>query len=254
MPRDTYALTLRTDDGLTLVADAWLPAQPPTTAVVLVHGFTAHRREPSVMAMAHDLRDAGHAVVVHDMRGHGDSEGLCTLGDRERHDVAAATDAARALAPRVVLVGASLGAIAVLRHAVDDPGLAGVVTVSSPAQWRVHSPRAAVAAALTRTGAGRRLARRLGARLDPTWRWADPPDVLAARLAVPLAVVHGTGDRFMPVSEAEILHAAGTDVGRRRLDLVPEMGHAFCTRGHEAVTDAVAWCLAQPTARVAEIA
>ncbi|HKY66909.1 MAG TPA: alpha/beta fold hydrolase, partial [Acidimicrobiales bacterium] len=97
MPRDRHALTLRTDDGLTLAADAWLPAAPPTTAVVLVHGFTAHRREPSVMAMAHDLRDAGHAVVVHDMRGHGDSEGLCTLGDRERHDVAAATEAARAL-------------------------------------------------------------------------------------------------------------------------------------------------------------
>lgn len=245
MPRDTHALTLHTEDGLALAADLWLPADPPTTAVVLAHGFTAHRREPSVMAMAHDLRDAGHAVVVHDMRGHGDSEGLCTLGDRERLDVAAATAAARGLAPCVVLVGASLGAIAVLRHAVDDLELSGVVTVSSPARWRVHSPRAAAAAVLTRTGTGRRLARRLGARLDPTWRWADPPDALAARLTVPLAVVHGTGDRFMPVSEAEILHAAGTGVGFRRLDLVPEMGHAFCTRGHEAVTDAVAWCLAQ---------
>ena len=246
MPHDVRALTLRTGDGLTLAADAWLPAEPPSTAVVLVHGFTAHRRDPSVMAMAHDLRDAGHAVVVHDMRGHGESEGLCTLGDRERHDVAAAAEAARTLAPRVVLVGASLGAIAVLRHAAEDADLAGVVTVSSPAQWKLRSPRAAAAAVLTRTGAGRGLARRLGARLDPTWRWADPPDALAARVTVPLAVVHGTGDRFMPTSEAEILHAAGAGAaaGHRRLDLVPDMGHAFCTRGHEAVTDAVAWCLA----------
>ena len=69
------------------------------------------------------------------------------------------------------------------------------------------------------------------------------------------AVVHGTGDRFMPASEAEILHASGgaTDSGPaggaaragRRLDLVPDMGHAFCTRGLDAVTEAVAWCLAQ---------
>jgi len=251
VPRDVRTLSLYTADGLTLTADAWLPAaEAPASAVVLAHGFTAHRRDPSVMAMAHDLRDAGHAVVVPDMRGHGQSDGLCSLGDREGLDVAAAATAARDLAPRVVLVGASLGAIAVLRHGVDDPGLAGVVTVSSPAQWKLRSPRAACAAVLTRTGAGRRLARRLGARLDPTWRRSEPPDALAARLAVPLAVVHGTGDRFMPTSEAEILHASrGADAtvprGRRRLDLVPDMGHAFCTRGLDAVTDAVAWCLAQ---------
>jgi pimeloyl-ACP methyl ester carboxylesterase len=258
VPRDVHALALHTADGLTLTADAWLPGEPPTSAVVLAHGFTAHRRDPSVMAMAHDLRDAGHAVVVPDMRGHGQSDGLCSLGDREGLDVAAAAAAARDLAPRVVLVGASLGAIAVLRHGVDDPDLTGVVTVSSPAQWKVRSPRAALAAALTRTGAGRRLARRLGARLDPTWRWSEPPDALAARLMVPLAVVHGTGDRFMPASEAEILHASGATAnptaprGRRRLDLVPDMGHSFCTRGLDAVTDAVAWCLAQD--RVAEAA
>ncbi len=255
MPRDTRPLTLRTADGIDLAADAWLTPEPATSAVVLVHGFTAHRRDPSVVAMAHELRAAGHAVVAYDMRGHGESQGLCTLGDREALDVAAATVAARDLAPRVVVVGASLGAIAVLRYAVDDPDLAGVVTVSSPAQWKLRSPRAALAAVLTRTGVGRRLARRLGARLDPTWRRTEPPDELAARLTVPLAVVHGTDDRFMPTTEAQILHAAGSGADDRpghgsvrRLDLVPQMGHAFCTRGLDAVTDAVAWCLAQAPA------
>ena len=242
MPRDTRPLTLCTADGLSLAADVWATPEPPASAVVLVHGFTAHRRDPSVVAAAHELRAAGHAVVSYDMRGHGQSEGLCTLGDRERFDVAAATAAARDLAPQVVLVGASLGAIAVLRYAVDDPSLAGVVTVSSPARWRLRSPRAALAAVLTRTGAGRRLARHLGARLDTTWRWSEPPDALAARLAVPLAVVHGTGDRFMPAGEAEILHAAGAPA-RSRLDLVPDMGHAFCARGLDTIADAVDWCL-----------
>lgn len=252
MPRDVRPLTLHTTDGVDLAAEAWLTPAPATTAVVLAHGFTAHRRDPSVVATAHELRAAGHAVVVYDMRGHGESDGLCTLGDREALDVAAAVGAARDLAPRVVVVGASLGAIAVLRYAVDDPDLAGVVTVSSPAQWKLRSPRAAFAAVLTRTGLGRRLARRLGARLDSTWRWSEPPDELAARLTVPLAVVHGTGDRFMPTTEAEILHAAGSGAddgpghgAERRLDLVPQMGHAFCTRGLDAVTDAVDWCLAQ---------
>lgn len=257
MPREVHTVALRAADGVRLAADLWPTATAAPSAVVLAHGFGAHRRDPAVLAMAHELRAAGHAVVTYDMRGHGASDGLCTLGDLERHDVAAAAAAARDLAPRVVLVGASLGAIAVLRHAVDDAGLAGVVTVSSPARWRVRSPRAAVAALLTRTGAGRRLARRLGVRLDPTWRWPEPPDRLAARLAAPLAVVHGTGDRFMPESEARVLHAAGSGAGgsaggghgaARRLDVVPEMGHAFCPRGFDAVTAAVDWCLASSPA------
>jgi pimeloyl-ACP methyl ester carboxylesterase len=241
LPRDTRGLTLRTADGLTLAADAWL-TPTPAAAVVLVHGFTAHRHDPAVISTAHELRDEGHAVVTYDMRGHGESDGLCTLGDLERLDVAAAVLAARDLAPRVVVVGASLGAIAVLRYAVDDPGLAGVVTVSSPARWAISTPRTALAAALTRTGMGRRLARRLGARVDRAWTWPEPPDALAARLTVPLAVVHGTHDRFMPTSEAEVLHEAAA--GHRRLDLVAGMGHAYGTRGLEPITGAVEWCLA----------
>lgn len=253
MPREVRTVALRTVDGVTLAADLWPATTAAPSAVVLAHGFAAHRRDPAVLAMAHELRAAGHALVTYDMRGHGESEGLCTLGDRERHDVAAATSAARELAPQVVLVGASLGAIAVLRHAVDDGDLAGVVTISSPARWRLRSPRTAFAALLTRTGAGRRLARRLGVRLDASWGWPEAPDRLAGRLAVPLAIVHGTGDRFMPESEARVLHAAGSgpDGGHgaaRHLDVVPHMGHAFCPRGFDAVTAAVDWCLASSPA------
>ena len=59
--------------------------------------------------MAHELRAEGHAVITYDMRGHGESEGLCTLGDLERLDVAAAVVAARDLAPRVVSGGRVAG-------------------------------------------------------------------------------------------------------------------------------------------------
>ena len=234
MLRDTRPIALRTADGLSLTADAWLTPTPASAAVVLVHGFTAHRNDPAVVSTAHELRGEGYAVVTYDMRGHGESEGLCTLGDLEKLDVAAAVVAARDLAPRVVVVGASLGAVAVLRYAVDDHELAGVVTVSSPAQWRVGTPRTAVAAALTRTRLGRR------------WTWPEAPDALAARVAVPLAVVHGLDDRFMPTSEARVLHDAVS--GHRRLDLVAGMGHAYGTRGLEPIIAAVTWCLGVPKA------
>lgn len=254
MPRDVQPLVLRTADGLDLVADAWLTPEPAASAVVLVHGIGGRRHDATLVAMAHELRADGHAVITYDMRGHGESEGLCTLGDLERLDVAAAVVAARERAPRVVLVGASLGAIAVLRYAVGVPeghdgDIAGVVTVSAPAQWRLTTPRTAVAAALTRTRLGRSLARRRGVRLDRRWDWPEPPDALAARLTVPLAVVHGRDDRFMPTSEAQVLHDAAP--GHRRLDLVTGMGHAYGTRGLEPISDAVAWCLAVPVPGVA---
>jgi pimeloyl-ACP methyl ester carboxylesterase len=249
MPRDVQPLVLRTADGLCLVADAWLTPEPATSAVVLVHGFGGHRHDATVVAMAHELRAEGHAVITYDMRGHGESEGLCTLGDLERLDVAAAVAAAQDLAPRVVLVGASLGAIAVLRYAVGVPDgahsdLAGVVTVSAPAKWRLTTPRTALAAAVTRTRIGRSLARRRGVRLDRRWSCPDPPDALAARLTVPLAVVHGRDDRFMPTSEAQVLHDAAS--GHRRIDLVTGMGHAYGAQSLEPISDAVAWCLRVP--------
>jgi pimeloyl-ACP methyl ester carboxylesterase len=253
MSPDVRRLALRTSDGLSLVADAWLPPEPATSAVVLVHGLGGHRQNATVLAMAHELWADGHGVITYDMRGHGESGGLCTLGDLERLDVAAAVAAAGGLAPRVVLVGASLGAIAVLRYAAGvsegaDSALAGVVTVSAPARWRLTTARTALAAALTRTPMGRALARRRGVRLDRRWSRPEPPDALAARLTVPLAVVHGRDDRFMPTSEAQVLHDAAP--GHRRLDLVTGMGHAYGAQGLEPIRGAVAWCLAVPAAAV----
>ena len=48
MPRDVRALVLRTADGLSLAADAWLTQEPADAAVVLVHGLGGHRHSPPV--------------------------------------------------------------------------------------------------------------------------------------------------------------------------------------------------------------
>jgi pimeloyl-ACP methyl ester carboxylesterase len=241
VPLVAEPLRLRAADGTALAADV-RPVAGADTAVVVVHGFGGRRHHEAVVALGDALHAAGHAVLSLDLRGHGESSGLCTLGDLERHDVCAAVVAARELAPRVVVVGASMGAIAALRHAVDDDDLSGVVTVSSPARWRLHTPRTVAAALVTRTRVGRRLGCRLGVRLVPTWRLGAAPERLAARMATPLAVVHGTADRFMPAGEATRLHAAAT--GRCRLDVIEGMGHAFDPAGTAAIVAGVAWCLA----------
>jgi uncharacterized protein len=234
--------TIRTADGLTLHGRWWRPAWSRGTAVVLVPGFTGSKDDPKFVAVARSLSDAGHTVLGYDGRGHHRSTGECTLGDLERFDVAAAAALARTGADHVVTVGASMGAIAVLRHAAAERDVAGVVSVSSPALWRLpRTGQAFLAAAITRTNGGRRLARRvMNVRIASEWSDPDPPTMLAARIDVRLAVVHGRRDRFIRMSEATELAAAAPN---GRLVLVPGMGHAFDAAAIPAVAAAVEWVL-----------
>ncbi len=243
-------IALTTADGITLAGHHWPSSGSGSAAVVLTHGFAASKDDAAVLAMAHALRGRGHAVLTYDGRGQGDSGGLCTLGDAERHDVAAAVVFAREHTDRVVVVGASMGAIAVMRHAAIDADLAGVVAVSSPARWRVpRTLRSLLAAGLTQTPPGRHVAARyMGVRLARGWSRPEPPDGLARRITAPFAIVHGTSDRFIAPSEAPLLYAAANDP--RRIDLVPGMGHAFDAPGVPIICAAVEWALAMRGAPV----
>ncbi|MCZ7527129.1 MAG: lysophospholipase [Acidimicrobiia bacterium] len=241
-----------TVDDVLLAGRHWLTEPPPLAAVVLVHGFSATAGHPEVSALADTLHATGLDVVSYDARGHGDSEGHSTLGDLEQHDVAAAVAVARARAERVVLVGASMGAIAALRYAATDPELAGVVAVSCPSRWRLpRNPHGVLAAGLTRTGLGRALAARyLRVRVASRWTNPLPPVDLVPRVRSPIALVHGTRDRFIPVGDAHELFAQAGPA--RRLDVVPGMGHAFEAAALAPIVDAVAWTLAPSPARAQE--
>lgn len=238
-----------TADGVRLAVEG--PAESlADTAVVVVHGFTASRTNADVLRLRQALEEDGLAVFTYDCRGHGRSGGICTLGDLERHDVAAVTALARRHASRVVLVGASMGAIAVLRYAAEpgeagevEPALDGVVAVSSPAVWQMPwSPQGVFSTVLTRTPPGRwLLERKVGVRVARKWTKPEPPLDLVARIDAPLAFVHGRHDRFIKPIAAVALHRASPT--RRRLDLVAGMGHAFDPVGVPAIRAAIAWTL-----------
>jgi alpha-beta hydrolase superfamily lysophospholipase len=229
-----------TTDGVRLSATS--RAVPDArVAVVVAHGMSGSKDDPAVAAIADALHATGHAVVTFDSRGHGQSDGQCTLGSLEDRDVGAAVRAARELAPEVVIVGASMGAIAALRYAASDLTVDGVVAVSSPARWRVpRTARGLLAVVFTRTPLGRWAARRfLHVRLARKWIRLDEPVVLAQSLDMPLAVVHGEDDRFVPAAAAtEIYFAAG---GARRIDVVAGMGHAYDDVSVAAIVEAVEW-------------
>jgi alpha-beta hydrolase superfamily lysophospholipase len=234
--------SLITTDGIELVARRSRPDAPCGDGVVVVHGFAGTKDAPELVDLCSRLSDRGLDVLSYDARGHGDSQGHCTLGHDEIRDVAAAVALLRLDVDRVFVVGASMGAIAILRCAAADPSISGVVVVSSPARWQVpRTWRGVAATALTQTSIGRRTARRLmNVRLAPTFERDASPEELAATIVAPLAVVHGRSDRFVSPHAARHLYDAADEP--RRLMLVPDMGHAYDRAGFDAILEALDWC------------
>lgn len=200
-------LSLVTADGVRL-SGARLHGPPDAFAtVVLVHGLTHSSRTPRVHAFARLL--AAHVdVLVPDLRGHGRSEGRCTMGVDEPLDVAAAVAAAPAGRP-VVTVGISLGGASALLHAGTYGGVAGVVAVSSPARWDSwDSPATRRVRRYVDSGVGRQvLARVLRTRV--TASLAAVPDSRAVAAAISPAfaiVVHDPADRYFGGHHARSLY------------------------------------------------
>jgi pimeloyl-ACP methyl ester carboxylesterase len=237
---------LITADGVKLHCRYW-SAEAARAVVVLAHGFAGSCHHPAVVRQAQALRDARFDVVAYDSRGHGRSEGQCALGDLESYDVAAAVARAKQTGLDVILLGASMGAVAALRYAANgDRELAGVVSISAPATWRMpRSAPGALAIGLARTRLGRQIAKHhLHVRIAPTWKPPPFPSELVPGIAVPVAIVHGDQDRYVPATDAHAIYQA-CNAPYRRLDLVPGMGHAFDQKALPAVNRALEWLLAQ---------
>ena len=224
---------LTASDGVRIHAE-YLPPEGPGTgvAVVLAHGFSGALERPAVRRTAAVLaRRMG--VVSFSFRGHGRSEGLSTVGDREVLDLDAAVGWARSLGfRRVVTLGFSMGGAVVIRHAARYGGVEAVAAVSAPARWyyRGTVPMRRLHWVVMRPMG--RVVGRLGlrTRIDPR-EWAEvpePPVDAAAQLAlrgIPLLVVHGDSDPYLPLDHPRSLHAAAGP-GRSELWIVPGFGHA----------------------------
>jgi alpha-beta hydrolase superfamily lysophospholipase len=257
---------LVTADGVHLSARWWRRPGRARAAVVLVHGFGASKEDAGIRALAADLHGAGFDVLTYDARGHGESEGNCTVGGDERLDVAAAAALAADGGQPVVLVGVSMGAIAVFCHvgsiADGDQSspmrpsggerapIAGVVAVSAPARWRMSPSLVGLAIlGLTRTKVGRWfMLHRLGVRINIGWVLPDPPLSAIGQIGVPVAVVHGRRDRLIRAGEARLLFEGAAEP--RRLDVVARMGHGIDDAAREAVVGAIDWVMDVPSGEV----
>jgi fermentation-respiration switch protein FrsA (DUF1100 family) len=125
---DARQVTFESTDGVRL--EGWWMEGESDRAVILVQGYGGSRSDEHVLQTAAIYAEAGYAVLMPDLRGHGGSEEVRrTLGDRERGDVRAALSwvGDRGFAPQdTVLHGFSMGAATVV-GAAPDTGVAAVV-------------------------------------------------------------------------------------------------------------------------------
>lgn len=203
---------------------AWyVPAPEGAPGVVLLHGVTDSRLR--LVGRARLLRDAGYAVLLVDLPGHGESPGdRIGYGWPERHAAVASVVALRRLRPDapVGVVGISLGGAAatLAGPALDADAVALEMVYPSfraAVGNRVRRYTGPLAAVLTPALVGQARPR-IGVPADSL-----RPVAAIARLGAPVLVIGGAEDPFTPAAETEALYAAAADP--KELWMVEGGGH-----------------------------
>lgn len=196
---------LRAQDGVEIAA-TFLPGPAGAPALVQLHGFGAHRRKPSYAGFADALAER-FSVLAIDLRGHGQSGGRSSLGDREVLDAEAALAWLRDRGHRwVAAVGISMGATTAVHTLVRDAPPDAVVAISSPAHLHPE-PRTEPMRRLHQlwTSPPHRAGLRVvtGVRVVPVSQWSSPPHPaeVVPGASRPTLVVHGEDDHFFDVDE-----------------------------------------------------
>ena len=220
---------LRTEDGVAIHGSRVGDHGASSPAVVLAHGLMGWHRKPRFAHLAEQLSE-WFAVYAFDHRGHGASGGVSDFGGAEIADVDAVVRLARQEGhERVVTIGASMGGIAVVRHAALLGGPQMVVTISGLAYWDWHGGAHPNARRnfhqRVGTPAGRAALRAWGVRLPERWDEPESPEEVVGKIApVPLVIVHGRDDHLFSVDHAHRLYEAAGDP--KRLLLGDAFGHA----------------------------
>ena len=218
------------------------PVARDTRWFVLVHGDSSHRGNPQAgaMALAEEMWKLGYGILMFDMRGCGESaDGRFTGGWNERLDVLGALDYLVWLGAdrsRIGVLGFSLGGVAATL-ACANPGVAGAVISDSAYSdfWLIVKHRSGMRAGfveLLRPGLDLMLQMLMGYRLGDV-----SPEHHVSGCDVPMLVIHGALDDYVPVIHAQRLSRA-RGLSQTEIDggdceelwIAPHAGHAQAFR------------------------
>jgi len=220
-------------DGLRLRGWLFATHRPRTGLIVYLHGVADNRG--SGLGLARRFASEGYDVLAYDSRAHGESEGQdCTYGFYEKRDLARALDAVNA--DGAILFGVSLGAAVALQATPEEPRVRGVIALSAFSDLDVViRERAPWIASGTDVDKALALAERRG-----NFQLAEvSPRKVAARIHVPVLLIHGREDRETPAAHSQRIYDALA--GPRRLLLVPGAGHNDVLSGADVWREIDTW-------------
>ena len=229
--------------GLTLRGWACAPDGAPRGTIVYLHGVGDSRQSGS--GTIGRFLPRGFRVIAYDSRAHGRSDGVfCTYGFYEKDDLHRVIDTLPA--GPVVLMGTSLGAAVALQEAAGDPRVTTVVSIETFSDLRtVATERAPFV--FTRGAIDRAFAL---AETQASFRVDEAsPARAAARIAVPVLLIHGAADVETPPAHSQRVKAALTSPSE--LILVPSAHHNESLNGTGIWARIEAWVDGSTRSRIA---
>lgn len=208
---------------------AWhIPARDASRAVIIAHGIGGCRsRELTVSSMdlVQELVESGFTVLMLDLRGHGESDSAyMTYGLNERRDILGAVDWLLAhgyAAGSIGVLGFSMGGVAGIEAAAEEPAIAALVVDSACADFlnmmQTHFQRFSKLPLVFIYGSmliGRFILGQDLSRLRPA-------ETLRTIKACQSLIFHGGKDNLVPLAHAQELAQAG----QAELVVTPDVGH-----------------------------
>lgn len=194
-----------------------------STLLIYCHGFSTGKNYYHVRKWA-ELLANDLDVIAFDFRGHGESGGATTFGEKETLDLDAVVQYAKRFGyERIVVMGSSMGGGIAIRYAADSKGVDAVITMGAYAN-KQFSTRAMMGLGVLKWSVTRRVIdRTTTTRIESAQPPFDPRDFVSRISPRPLLVIHGEYDPLIPVAHAkELAEHAGEP---KTLDIIPRGGH-----------------------------
>ncbi len=133
------SISFESRDGLTIKAVLYYPINYNSSelypAIVSVHGINS--RQEALIRLNLEFCRRGFFVLGLNLRGHGGSEGTCTLSKDEPYDIMGAIDYLYTISQvnksAIGVIGHSLGAMSCIRAAFNDSRIKSTIAIAPPA-------------------------------------------------------------------------------------------------------------------------
>lgn len=193
-----------TAGGSDLTLRGWLfPVTGTDKIVIMVHGEEQHRADDYIkmLDIAINLVRDGYPVLTFDLRGHGESGGdMISGGYFEREDVGAAVSYVKIRGyNRIAVLGFSMGGVAALLEAGDNPEIDAVISDSAFADLTDMMEKEFKSRAKAPTFLLRPLLFLIKTMYGVDFYAIRPVQALPAIAPRPIFFIHGELDQTIPV-------------------------------------------------------